>query len=502
MIELLFIRDQRDRVKSGLGIGLPDHKETAKMNKKMKRKEQDEESQMRQIESQKAYQHKTRTVPVDSIEDAADENENFIEENSNDLDFVAQLKVKSSQNRVDLTNLARESIRSGVSVRATALLIDLKIVTKEDSHLIVDPTKVQRARTRVMESEKADGLKEIKDSKLECIFFDGRRDKTKMIIVDEDGDEFARTEMEEHYTLTDPHKYLTHVTPEEGTGAKGTAEKVIEFLEDVNQLENVKIIGGDSTNSNTGWKNGSIHLIEAAKKEKVLWDICLLHINELSLRHLMKDQGMETSGSNSFTGELGDLVKDEVHLYEVNNNFEILDFGCELRELPEEVIADLSTDQKYLYQIVKMIITGELDHDVLKQVIGPVNHSRWLTTGNRLARSWVSKHSYRKNSRIYKSLKIIVSYIVSVYAVMWFDIKCKPNILHGPSHMLKTVQLVEKYCSAKVKEVVEPVIQRGGYHAHSENLLLSMLGSEDQDERKYAVEKIREIRGGDTGIVT
>ena len=214
MIELLFIRDQRDRVKSGLGIGLPDHKETAKMNKKMKRKEQDEESQMRQIESQEAYQHKTRTVPVDSIEDAADENENFIEENSNDLDFLAQLKVKSSQNRVELTGLARESIRSGVSVRATAslataLLIDLKIVTKEDSHLIVDPTKVQRARTRVMESEKADALKEIKDSKLECIFVDGRRDKTEMIIVDEDGDEFARTEMEEHYTLIDPYKYST-----------------------------------------------------------------------------------------------------------------------------------------------------------------------------------------------------------------------------------------------------------------------------------------------------
>ena len=502
VIELLFIRDQRNRVKGGLGIGLPDHIETAKVNAKLKRKKQDEDIQTRKGEQQKTYEHEIRSVHVDSIEDGADENDNFIEENYNDLDFVAQLKMKSSQNRVDLTNLARESIRSGVSVRATAslataLLIDLKIVTKEDSHLIVDPTKVQRARTRVMDSEKCEALKEIEESKLECVFFDGRRDKTKVIVVDEDGDEFARTEFEEHYTLTDPHKYLTHVTPEEGTGAKGTAEKVIEFLEDVNQLENVKIIGGDSTNSNTGWKNGSIHLIEAAKKEKVLWDICLLHINELSLRHLMKDQGMETSGANSFTGELGDLVKDEVHLYEVNNNFEILDFGCELRELPEEVIADLSTDQKYLYQIVKMIITGELDHDVLKQVIGPVNHSRWLTTGNRLARSWVSKHSYRKNSRIYKSLKIIVSYIVSVYAVMWFDIKCKPNILHGPSHMLKTVQLVEKYCSAKVKEVVEPVIQRGGYHAHSENLLLSMLGSEDQDERKYAVEKITEIRGGE-----
>ena len=349
--ELLFIRDQRDRVKSGLGIGLPDHKETAKMNKKMKRKEQDEESQMRQIKSKEAYQYKTRTVPVDSIEDAADENENFIEENSNDLDFVAQLKVKSSQNRVDLTNLARESIRSGVSVRAkaslaTALLIDLKIVTKEDSHLIVDPTKVQRARTRVMESEKADGLKEIKDSKLECIFFDGRRDKTKMIIEDEDGDEFARTEMEEHYTLTDPHKYLTHVTPEEGTRAKGTAEKVLEFLEEIAQLQSVKIVGGDSTASNTGWKQGAIHHLEVANKEKVLWDICLLHINELSLRHVMKEQGMETSGANSFTGELGHLIEDEVNLYELNENFEVLDFGQEMRELPEDIIADLSTDQK------------------------------------------------------------------------------------------------------------------------------------------------------------
>ena len=36
---------------------------------------------------------------------------------------------------------------------------------------------------------------------------------------------------------------------------------------------------------------------------------------------------METSGANSFTGELGQLIKDEVHLYEVNDNF--LDFGCE-----------------------------------------------------------------------------------------------------------------------------------------------------------------------------
>ena len=132
MIELLFVRDQRNRVKGGLGIGLPDHIETAKVNAKLKRKKQDEDIQIRKGEQQKAYEHEIRSVHVDSIEDGADENDNFIEENCNDLDFVTQLKMKSSQNHVDLTNLARESIRSGVSVisLATALLIDLNIVTK------------------------------------------------------------------------------------------------------------------------------------------------------------------------------------------------------------------------------------------------------------------------------------------------------------------------------------------------------------------------------------
>ena len=137
-----------------------------------------------------------------------------------------------------------ESVRATASL-ATALLIDLNLVTKEDDHVIVDTMKVQRAREKVMKNEKSEALIEIENDKLECIFFDGRRDKTKVIVVDDDGDEFARTEMEEHYTLTDPHKYLTHVTPEEGSGAKGTAQKVVEFLTEVNQLENVKIIGGD-----------------------------------------------------------------------------------------------------------------------------------------------------------------------------------------------------------------------------------------------------------------
>ena len=60
-----------------------------------------------------------------------------------------------------------------------------------------------------------------------------------MIVEDEDGDQFARTQNEEHYTITTPYNYLTHVTPDEGTGAKGTAEKIIQYLKEAEQIDNV-----------------------------------------------------------------------------------------------------------------------------------------------------------------------------------------------------------------------------------------------------------------------
>ena len=125
--------------------------------------------------------------------------------------------------------------------------------------------------------------------------------------------------------------------------------------------------------------------------------------------------------------------------------------------MPDHIVEDLSTYQKYMYKITRMIITGELVSDVLKQVICPVNHSRWLTTACRLCRSWVSKHGIRKNSKIYSSLKTIVSYIVSVYVPLWFEVKCKPDIFNVPDHFLTAVRLVDKYCSPKVKQVVMPV---------------------------------------------
>ena len=96
---------------------------------------------------------------------------------------------------------------------------------------------------------------------------DARIDSTKVLHYDEEIEKFyPRVEKEDHYTITDPYNCLTHVTLDEGTGAKMTAEKIMDFL--------WKVVGVDSTITNTRSKDVLIHHIEVGQEEIVLWDVC------------------------------------------------------------------------------------------------------------------------------------------------------------------------------------------------------------------------------------
>ena len=74
-----------------------------------------------------------------------------------------------------------------------------------------------------------------------------------------------------------------------------------------------------------------------------------------------------------------------------------------------------------------------------------------------------------------------------VYLQLYYQIKVKHNISCAPEHILKTDE---------VKNLITSVIQRGAYHAHSENILASLLTSTDKDDRKFAVDKILTLRNG------
>ena len=104
---------------------------------------------------------------------------------------------------------------------------------------------------------------------------------------------FSGTVNEEHVSIcSEPGgDYLHHFTPDKPTSgvtyAQSVANGLMEFLTSSKQEKNILAIGGDSTNVNTGWKGGAIHLLEVGLNRRLVWIVCYLHLNELPLRHLI-----------------------------------------------------------------------------------------------------------------------------------------------------------------------------------------------------------------------
>ena len=178
---------------------------------------------------------------------------------------------------------------------------------------------------------------------------------------------------------------------------------------------------------------------------------------------------------------------------DVNPKYKPIADGPGIRELPPSVEEDLSTDQKYGYRIVNMIRSGKIDTALLELAIGPVCHSRWLTTANRLLRVYVSKHGLK--GKQLKNLNTLAHFICVVYYVMWFDIKCRPHVIDGPRHVVKQIQLVREFCSDEAKDIVTKYVETSAWLAHSEPVLLACLASDDEEERRFAVKKVLELRG-------
>ena len=134
-----------------------------------------------------------------------------------------------------------------------------------------------------------------------------------------------------------------------------------------------------------------------------------------------------------FLGPLGKALNEVTEL-EIDPTFKPITVGDDLIDLRPEIIKDLSPDQYYGYQMVKAIRTGILSEDLAMLEIGPVNHARWNTTGNRFLRLYVSKHGFKGKEK--KNLMLIIEFLVGVYYPCWLMNKVKNNWLEWPRHCL------------------------------------------------------------------
>ena len=118
---------------------------------------------------------------------------------------------------------------------------------------------------------------------------------------------------------------------------------------------------------------------------------------------------------------------------------------------------------------------------------GPLNHSRWLTTANRILRLYIASDTPSEQ------LITVTTFIMRVYAPTWFQIKRNSSYSQGPGNLWFMISN-SRYLTDNLKSVIYPVIQRNAYFAHTENILVAMLSDSRQEIRKLAFNRIMVAR--------
>lgn len=231
-----------------------------------------------------------------------------------------------------------------------------------------------------------------------------------------------------------------------------------------------------------GQKGGVICRIEQLNNNPVHWCVCLLHGNELLLRHYFDHIDGMTTGPTSLSGPVGMQLP-------ACHDLPIIKFqaiaSLNMPDIPNEVLQDMSTDQQYMYQIVQAVSKGEVSTVIAKLKPGPINHARWLTKANRVLRLYVS--TCQPSSSLVK----LATFVMQVYAPAWFIIRQKETIGFGASHFLWMWNATTRLLVGAEQKVVLNVLQRNSYFAHSEQILLNMLLNDEMQVRLNAVEKIQ-----------
>lgn len=466
-LELKFVYFQRNLRKGKIGV--IDVKETKKIAKKQLRKLTGRKRSNIQLTSQPSS---SKSVEMEFS--SSDEVDDEMDENYEESEPETGIKPPW-QMRIKLKSTALSCDRFGVSDRAAAaiassVLKDVGIVTNDDHSHVIDKSKIRRekiAERRELQNQSIEGRNPVQG-----LYFDGRKDKT---LVNEivNQKHFRRTIKEEHYSIIqEPGSvYVGHVTPLSGS-SKNIANSIISHLTVGGfSLGELDVLGCDGTVTNTGWKTGVIRSIEQEVGRPLQWVVCLLHFNELPFRHLFQILDGETTGPKSFSGPIGIQLSKCEKLPLVD--FESVD--CEIPDIDRNI---LSKDQQYLLDISSAIKSGNCPVDLCVREPGPLSHSRWLTTANRVLRLFLSVDTPSDEH------KMLVAFILKSYMPLWFKIKKSKYLTDGPGHVFEAIKST-RFLPENLVRVVDPVIERNAFFAHPENLLLRMI----VDERKH----IREL---------
>ena len=211
----------------------------------------------------------------------------------------------NEQNRMEWPNLVMISERYQLSDResaavANAALKDAGLITKKTCHWQKQVAKREKYRNIISEEEA------ILYKFIDGIYIDGRKDATLQTEHDaQTGKYYHKAELQERIVVVGKPGacYLTHVFPQGGRGII-IANEVYDAIKSTELSYTLNIIGTDVTASMTGNKAGFIRCLEEKLGRPLQWVVCLLHCNELPLRHVFLELDGTTKSPDSFSGPL------------------------------------------------------------------------------------------------------------------------------------------------------------------------------------------------------
>lgn len=428
---------------------------------------------------------------------------------------------------IDCEELGETADRYKVSDSATAILCNMwtKTLAKwlvqrfPDSGLtesdvyneetLLDRKKIERSRERAGDNSSID-LVEHLSGKLQIVGFDGKIDRTVEILEKEiavelpDGSRQGVDQGKKQTVVKQDHccflgftdettkkgRYIDHSSPKSGK-AIDVAQDTIHVINKYDSKDSFKGVLMDGCGTNTGTNGGVARILEIWKGDSIHWFVCLLHLLEIIMKALFVSKDGTTDGPNAYKGPIGKAIAGDLTTLPVVN-FQPIP-GKVVRP-PQEVIDDMSSDQKYAIDMACLIQEGIhlLDDERFRTLptkqTGPLDHARWLMLGNRIMRLYIST----KNPS--DTLKRMVYIVINFYLPCWLFAKINPKMEEGSVVFHHIVKQSEACLDKEEKKVVQKKLDNNSYWAHSEQVLLAMLKDSDATVRARAVTLIQEAR--------
>lgn len=155
--------------------------------------------------------------------------------------------------------------------------------------------------------------------------------------------------------------------------------------------------------------------------------------------------------------------------------------------LNEMQTRQLSTDQRYLYEMCEAISTGVVSQSLAERHPGNLSRSRWITLANNALRKYV------RTLQPSIEFETFVTFIIKAYAPTWFHIKINHKCTDGAPNLHYFIQ-ASRYLALEYRNQVDASIQRNAFYTHPENILIAMLNDDQKEVRHLAYQRIATAR--------